>query len=70
MRGTEDTDPEGPCEEGDISDEDDRVRGMMRFLFRCVPYVLSYPFSALCILFRQLTDRLPLVDVFLPKSMF
>ncbi|HBE45394.1 MAG TPA: hypothetical protein DDW17_08145 [Deltaproteobacteria bacterium] len=70
MGGTEDADPEAPCEEGDIGDEDDRVWGIVIFLVRCVPYALPYLFSALCILFRQLTDRLPPIDVFLPKSTF
>mgnify|MGYP007124202296 FL=1 len=70
MRGTKDADPEDPCEEGHIGDENDRARGMVIFLFRCVPYVLPYPFPALCILFRQLTDRLSPIDIFLPKYLF
>jgi len=49
MRGTKDADPEGPCEEGDIGDEDDRARGMVIFLFRYVPYAVPYPVFALLV---------------------
>lgn len=70
MGGTEDADPEGPCEEGDIGDEDDRVRGITMLPCWCVVNTVPYPVLALPVFLRQLTDCLPLVDVFLPKSMF
>jgi hypothetical protein len=70
MGRTEDTDPEAPCEEGDIGDEDDRVRGMMMFPYWCVPYTVPYPVCASSIFRCQVTECAALIDVLVPDDRF
>ena len=52
MGGTEDADPEAPCEEGDIGDEDDRVRGITMLPCWCVVNTVPYPVLALPVFLR------------------
>lgn len=52
MRGTENTDTEAPFEEGNIGDDNDRVRDMMMYPYRCVTYTVPYPVLALPVFLR------------------